>query len=140
MLFMRIIRNYPTFTVIEEPEAHLFPEAQQKICELISLYNHSNRNQVILTTHSPYILTAINNLIYANEVGKINPSKVENFIDKKLWLDYSKMMVYFVDNNVVKPIMDEELKMINSEEIDSASRIINQDYDKLSDIHFQNEL
>ena len=103
---------------------------------MISLYNHSGKNQVIITTHSPYILGAINNLLYANEVGKKFPEKVEKVVDKNLWLDYDRVMAYFVDDGGVRSIMDDEMKMIKNEEIDSASREINKEYDTLSNIEY----
>ncbi|NER25991.1 MAG: ATP-binding protein [Symploca sp. SIO1C2] len=47
---------------IEEPEAHIFPAAQRDMIELITtVYNSRKDNlQFLLTTHSPYILTAFN--------------------------------------------------------------------------------
>ena len=62
---------------IEEPEAHLFPSAQKHIVELISsVYNLSvNKLQFFITTHSPYILAAFNNLIQAGDIIKSNPDK-----------------------------------------------------------------
>jgi hypothetical protein len=99
------------------------------------LANKENSN-LLITTHSPYILSALNNLLYANEVGKIHPEKVEKVVDRNLWLDYDRVMAYFVDEGKVRSIMDDELRLIKSEEIDSASRIINEEYGKLSDIEF----
>ena len=122
--------------VIEEPEAHLYPEAQKYISEMIALAANKDGNNVIITTHSPYILSSINNLLYAKEVGKNHPEKVEKIVDRSLWLDYNRVMTYFVDNGGVRPIMDQEMKMIKSEEIDSASRIINEQYSNLADIEF----
>jgi predicted ATPase len=51
--------------VVEEPEAYLFPVAQKQIIDLIALLANQNENQVIVTTHSPYILSSFNNLLYA---------------------------------------------------------------------------
>jgi len=63
LLFLWMIREKKVFVVIEEPEAHLFPRAQKEIVEFISLFVNSNDNNVMITTHSPYILTAANNLL-----------------------------------------------------------------------------
>ena len=46
---------------IEEPEAHLFPEAQCEVMNLISLLSHNFDSQFFITTHSPYLLTILNN-------------------------------------------------------------------------------
>lgn len=135
-LYDNIAKQELRFYIIEEPEAHLYPEAQKYISELIALSANKKGNNIIITTHSPYILSAINNLLYANEVGKTHPEQVEKVVDKNLWLDYDRIMAYFVDEGKVRSIMDEELRLIKSEEIDSASRIINEEYNKLSDIEF----
>ena len=56
--------------VFEEPEAHLYPETQSDIVELIGLLANLYHNQIIKTTHRPYILSAFNNLLYAYQVAK----------------------------------------------------------------------
>jgi hypothetical protein len=59
------------FRVIEEPEAHLFPSGQEALTKLlVALTNYKVlqrelKNGVLITTHSPYILTILNNLIFA---------------------------------------------------------------------------
>jgi predicted ATPase len=55
------------FVTIEEPEAHLYPYSQYKLIELISRVHHCHfeKNRFIITTHSPYILTAFNNFLFS---------------------------------------------------------------------------
>lgn len=56
--------------IIEEPELNLFPETQaQLLCYLLQKINNpAYQHKLILTTHSPYILYALNNCILASEV------------------------------------------------------------------------
>jgi hypothetical protein len=56
---------------VEEPEAHLFPTAQKRIVELLATVFNISRQpvQFVITTHSPYILTAFNNLLQAGLVA-----------------------------------------------------------------------
>lgn len=117
--------------MIEEPEAHLFPEAQKEISGLIALMSNMKRSQVIITTHSPYILASINNLILAHKVGKTNRKEVNRKIDKHLWLDGSKVFAAFVEKGEVKDIMDSELEIVQQEHIDTASSLINEEFDFL---------
>jgi hypothetical protein len=136
VLLERIIYSTPSLLFIEEPEAHLFPEAQRQIVELIGLFSNSSRSQTVITTHSPYILAAVNNLLYANKVGREKPESVGKIIEKEFWLKYEKVSCYFVENGTIRNIMDEDLEMIKNEEIDTASTNLNSDYDKISDIEF----
>jgi predicted ATPase len=135
LLYYFILNNIENFTVIEEPEAHLYPEAQKDIIELISLLSNSNKNQVIVTTHSPYILSALNNLLYAkNIVNENNRKNIENIVDKKIWLDINNINAYFIHNGYAENIIDKELSLIKAEAIDSASEVINNIFDKLFDL------
>lgn len=138
MILLLILNKQKVFIVIEEPEAHLFPEAQKNMIDLIALLANQNGNQVFITTHSPYLLTSINNLIYAYQVGEKHSEKVSEIIDKQLWLNPEKIKAYFVggkDNKGrIRDIIDEELKIIRVEEIDTASRINNDKFDQLFDL------
>lgn len=55
----------PGFVLIEEPEAHLYPTAQQAIVNYIGelLCRTSEGLGCIITTHSPFILCCLNNII-----------------------------------------------------------------------------
>jgi hypothetical protein len=55
--------------VVEEPEQNLFPNTQcQLMYHLLSCLNHGKAHRAVITTHSPYILYALNNCLLANIV------------------------------------------------------------------------
>lgn len=62
--------------IVEEPEQNLFPSTQ---CELLyfmlEAINHGKNHRLVLTTHSPYILYALNNCILANIVRDEMPEE-----------------------------------------------------------------
>lgn len=52
--------------IVEEPEQNLFPETQMDFLYfLLSEINHGRNHHLVLTTHSPYILYALNNCMLA---------------------------------------------------------------------------
>lgn len=52
--------------VIEEPEQNLFPRTQMELLyHLISEINHGRNHRLVMTTHSPYVLYALNNCMLA---------------------------------------------------------------------------
>ncbi len=56
-------REYPWTIYVEEPEAHLHTKAQIMLTRLIVKSVNRYHKRIILTTHSDYIITTINNLI-----------------------------------------------------------------------------
>ena len=117
----QMINDVKTFLIIEEPEAHLYPNSQKAISELLSLFYNAGNN-VLMTTHSPYILGTINNLLYAFKI------KNQNIIDDDKVLN--KCETYHIKNSLVVECMDEE-NLIQNEMIDDASIDINDTYNKL---------
>jgi len=137
LIFKYLLDETKVFIVFEEPEAHLYPEAQKHIVELIALLANQSGNQVLLTTHSPYILSAFNNLLYADQVAKKNEDlkqKVSGVIDPNCWLDVDRTAAYFMDGKRVESIIDPELRLIQAEKIDSASQVINNTFNALFDL------
>jgi len=131
LLFIIILEQQNVFVVIEEPEAHLFPEAQKEIIALISLVANMKNSQVIITTHSPYILASINNLILANKVGSKHPEKVTPKINKNLWINRDKIFAAEVEYGKLNEIIDPDFELIQQERIDRVSGIINEEFDYL---------
>jgi predicted ATPase len=126
--------------VIEEPELNLFPETQKKILEYIvskNLDDGSFKIRLIINTHSPYILTSLNNLMYAFEVGANKPEEVTKIIDKKYWINPEDVRVYrlMLDGTAKKIISKtEDGTLIDAEEIDEVSSIINKEFNSLINI------
>lgn len=121
-----------TNTYLEEPEQNLFPETQRDLVgELVRLHNLNEDHSLTITTHSPYVLSSINNLIYAHKVGEKDRGKVNAIIPEQSWIDFSKVRVYFVDKGTVSCLLDHEIKQIKVEAIDEVSNILNREYDDL---------
>ncbi len=131
---------------IEEPEAHLFPTAQKKIVQLLArTFNQNSRIkfQIFVTTHSPYILSSFNNLIYAGNLSKndeSSKSQIEKIIPKEELLYSDLMSVYSIKENQNKFLIEEDSNLISSTILDSVSEEISLEFDNLLDIEFKNEL
>jgi hypothetical protein len=72
-------------------------------------------------------------------VGQKNPEEVNILIPKQFWIDPRRVSAYFVENGTARSIMDEELQHICAEEIDKASTLTNEMYDRLLEINNDNE-
>ena len=128
--------NQNNCLLIEEPEENIFPETQYNLVKwLVPALNNGNDNVLFLTTHSPYILTAMNNLVFAANVGLDNP-QVDDIIHKDLWIKSDSISAYYLDAGEPQSILDEELNEIDPELIDSISDKINNEYDNIRNIKY----
>lgn len=128
---------------IEEPEAHLFPSAQKKVVELIVTVFKLSRceSQIILTTHSPYIISSFNNLLQAGIIEENFPKKHDelySFVNKLFIIPQKNVNAYSVEKSNFNNIIDSEFGLIDSEYLDSISSIIANEFNNL--INLENEL
>lgn len=128
LIYYYLMRQKPTCFIIEEPEAHLYPNTQKEIAEYITMALAEN-NECVLTTHSPYILGTLSNLLDAQRLMDegYNISsllKKENLTSAQL-LRHSDFSAYFVDNGTLQNAVDEDNGLIKNELIDGASDKIN---------------
>ncbi|HNY77277.1 MAG: AAA family ATPase [Sedimentisphaerales bacterium] len=130
-MFLVVLNNLRAFIVIEEPEAHLYPSAQRDITELITSTFNSGGNQVLITTHSPYILSSLNNLLYAHKLAR-RDRRTDIPINARVLLDPACVGAYYVEKGAIENIIDPELDLIRVERIDEASREINATFDQLA--------
>lgn len=73
-----------THLIVEEPEQNLYPSTQRGLVQRLVSYltNDSERQHTLtLTTHSPYILYALNNCMLAGLVELKNPDAAEKLSD-----------------------------------------------------------
>lgn len=136
LLFYYLVKATPVLFIIEEPESHLFPESQKFITEFISLLKNSG-NSVLITTHSPYVLGTLNNLLYADQFSGKRKKDASVVIPENLWVDYDCFNAFFVKNGTIDRCIDEEIKLIQNERIDEISKVINQDFDRLFELQFE---
>lgn len=121
--------------IVEEPCQNLFPDAQKDlIYYLVSSLDHGKNHRLVLTTHSPYVLASLNNLIYAHNVGQSNREEVQKIIPSYCWVDFDDINVMFIYDGRAESIMDEELRQIKAERIDGISAVLNEEYEKLLEL------
>jgi predicted ATPase len=135
-LFHVLCEMKPYTIIIEEPEAHIFPRAQKLFMELLARVINATGSNVIVTTHSPYILTASNLLIHS--------AKVENMINNDnpvvqpmARLKPSDVSAYMLERNgefTYRSIIDNETGLISAEEIDVVSEDIERGMSNLVDM------
>lgn len=124
---------------IEEPEAHLFPNAQKIVVKLLArIFNSKNNDfQIIVTTHSPYILSSFNNLMYAgylNESLKIT-DKLYSLIPKSEIILPSCVFAYSLTSKKnLEKVLDKETKLISQNVLDNVSNEISIEFGKLMDL------
>jgi predicted ATPase len=145
-IFMVVLENSKALRIIEEPEAHLFPVAQKHIIELLALMVKQNEyNQLIITTHSPYILSVFNNLLFAERVvakNKTLEKEVAAVIDKDLWLNAADFAAYSLNNRAMgseqkycESIVNTDSGLIAQNYLDTVSEMLGGEFNKLYSIH-----
>lgn len=141
LLVYYFLTEHPVFFIIEEPESNLFPESQKLVVELISLIAGAG-NAMLLTTHSPYVLGAANNLLYADTVGKYSAQEAAQVISRCKWIENTACTALFMENGHAQDCMDQELMQIDNSLLDMISHGINKEYDVLFAIeqHAREEL
>ena len=135
-----LANNAKAFIILEEPEAHLYPQAQKSIVEMLALISNKNCG-ILLTTHSPYILGALNNLIYAGHLSNRYEirEKVTDEVNEVFHI--KNQDAYFLEAGCIRSCKEpeEEGGLIINEVIDGASSEINALYDRLFEIGFGQE-
>ncbi len=132
--------NENRLIIFEEPEINLFPDDQKSFLELLILLIKKSSSSLLITTHSPYILTALNNLIQADNTHKIKKEKdnfISDIIPDSLWMEIEKVSAYELKNNACFSIIDTEIELINAEYIDKISEKLDYDFDSLLDIKYE---
>lgn len=133
-----ILTPHHTDLFVEEPEAHIFPSTQKSfVYSLVEMLNGNVQHTCFLATHSPYILTAFNNIILAGEtmaMSKGKADKVSVIMPKRQTLCYDEVAAFEMSNGRNHSIMDEDFRLISADAIDAASQEISNDFDYLLNI------
>ena len=135
--------NEYTTRFIEEPESHIYPEAQKLLIELMVLIANHCHVQMIVTTHSPYVLSTFNNMLYYSKVLKAHPEKREqmeqHFLSETLkvankefsGIDADDFEAYSLDTSreeYCQSIKDNQTKLIGDNFFDAETDKLNEDF------------
>jgi hypothetical protein len=125
---------------IEEPEGHILPDMQQRLIRYCAELANSDplRPNFTITTHSPYILTAFNNLIEAGQVARNRPElseQVAKIIPEQYWIKEGEFKAYAIEDGRLKSIVNES-GFVEGNYLDQVSETISDEFDRLIKLEY----
>jgi len=109
VLYLRYLAKPGELLIIDEPEMNLHPEAQVKIIEFLAMLVNAGL-KVLITTHSPYMLDHLSNLIKAGKYEKEEQvSLASQFFLKRpdAFISQENVAIYLVDHGEAENILKE---------------------------------
>jgi predicted ATPase len=131
--YNEVERRKRTF-IVEEPEINLFPSVQRKLMSFFVENINNNGHSFLIPTHSPYFLSAINDLLIAYKKGQQNEKETGKVIKEDAWLNPTDLSVYELKNGEADDIFDKNLGLISDNIIDDVSDEMNEEFERLLDI------
>lgn len=138
--------SYKSFHMfIEELEQNLFPKAQFELVKmLVGLLKKMEQKStgytstVFLTTHSPYVLTALNVMMLASAAYEMSPDKVNDLGLEDYVLPKGGYSAYCIKDGRFENIVDEEFGFIKGDFLDSVSELVDNYTFELNSIIYGN--
>lgn len=138
--------SYKSFHMfIEELEQNLFPKAQFELVKmLVGLLKKMEQKStgytstVFLTTHSPYVLTALNVMMLASAAYEMSPDKVNDLGLEDYVLLKGAYSAYCIKDGRFENIVDEEFGFIKGDFLDSVSELVDNYTFELNSIIYGN--
>ena len=129
---------------IEEPEQNLYPDSQKDL--LLNIVRHlvkaNMKGLVVLTTHSPYILSVLNVLMAEaklydyNEDGHFS-SEIEDFVNYDYYMSPGSYSAYYInDKGMFENLIDPELPIISGLELDKVSDWVEERISKINELMY----
>ena len=133
-----------SFFIVEEPELNLFPITQTKLISYLADRCTKGDNSLFINTHSPYVLSALNNLLFAYQVAQVLPERADEIaeiIPKNQWLNPDDFEAYYVgeddegNKGGIRSIFNKKTGLIGQNELDSISEELGDEFDALMNIY-----
>lgn len=122
--------------IIEEPELNLYPKSQ--IDTVKYMIENRQDSSLSLMTHSPYILSVLNILLFAYKASNTNDilkDKISKIIPTQQQINPDKFCAYLIEDGVSKNIKGESTGMIQENTIDEIGGMIDDEFSELMDIY-----
>jgi AAA ATPase domain len=142
--------------VIEEPELNLFPKAQYELLKKLSSIQVSTIEGVTdfgqihtYTTHSPFVLAAFNNMLYANNIRSALVNKYAKKEERikaasRAYAQVRKIIprsiaektfsAYQVADGTATPILNRDTGLIEDNYLDNVSNEMSDDFEALMEM------
>lgn len=105
-IFAYLILFRPKLMLIDEPDAHLHPDKQERLIEALELASNELETQIVLTTHSPNIVRAaslVSKLVWMRD-GVVQTDDDEAIRRLLGWGGLDKSVLFFVEDEDDKPL------------------------------------
>ena len=130
---LKSIMNISFCNIVEEPEQNLFPASQiETIKYLVSCLNSNKKNSLLITTHSPFVLSALNNFIFA---AKLSSDELPD----NLYIYSKDFTAYLVQDGNIINIFDKQYDLIDTTVIDDCATLLNTQYDSICNQEIKND-
>jgi predicted ATPase len=116
--------------IIEEPEQNLFPETQRDLVYYLlkKCLDKTKAHRLTITTHSPYILYALNNCMLSGLVfDKMVQEDKDSLGCQSSLINPKEVSIYQMDNGILKQIQQED-GLIGSNYFDEKMKEIMDDF------------
>lgn len=129
-------REYSSF-VIEEPELNLFPSKQVELFRFILSAVKKEGRTLTITTHSPYLLSAVNNSLFAGKLLAKYGDEIRSLLPEIPILLPGECSVYSLGETIngsgvyCTSILDEETGMVATSGLDSVSFMVGEEFEKI---------
>ena len=130
---------------VEEPEQNLFPQSQKDlifdIIKAIKLAEQKTQSPsyLVMTTHSPYVLTTLNQLLLASRAMEINSQQTSKIVSEDYILPYKYYSAYSIESDgTLTDLIDIETGLIMGEYLDEVSENADDITYRLNEIIYAN--
>ena len=133
-LTVKYFNNKHENIIVEEPELNLFPKAQADTTKFIV---ENSSNSLYLMTHSPYILSTLNSLLFAYKASSKNnilEKEIANIIPKSQQINPSEFSAYLLENGKSVNILTKR-GLIRADAINDCSDNIDDEFNKLMELY-----
>jgi len=131
----QIYYHYTQF-IIEEPEQNLFPITQRDLMYYLInvVLDKEHNHKLLITTHSPFILYALNNCMMGYNVKDKMPKDVQSDLKSNTsWIDPKLVSVWEIDSGTLKSIKNPKTGTVDKHYFNNAMNEIMDEYYEMLD-------
>jgi hypothetical protein len=106
-LYLKYLAEPNDLVIIDEPEMNLHPAAQAEMTEFMGMLVNAGLN-LLITTHSPYIVDHLVNLMRASDYDNQEQIKKHFYLEKEgAFISKDDVSVYLFDEGTAKNLLSE---------------------------------